>query len=89
MTMTMTMTKGRMISYHKEYIKAINTSIAAAKDSKHPKWVVNHQNGEAYADDLVCFYQVGIHPGWLEMTKTIGETIVESDGVTVGEATVD
>ena len=34
-------------------------------------------------------YQAGIHPGWLEMTKTIGETIVETDGVTVGETTVD
>ena len=34
-------------------------------------------------------YQAGIHPGWLEVTKAIGETIVETDGVTVGEATVD
>ena len=50
-----TMTKGRMIVSHKEYMKAINTSIAAAKDSKHSKWVVNHRNGEVYANDPVCF----------------------------------
>ena len=34
-------------------------------------------------------YQAGIHPGWLEVTKMIGETIVETDAVTVGETTVD
>ena len=32
-----------------------------------------------------CRYQAGIHPRWLEVRKRI----VETDGVTVGEATVD
>ena len=34
-------------------------------------------------------FRAGIHPDWLEITQTIGETIEETDGVTVGEATVD
>ena len=38
---------------------------------------------------LANAYQVGIHPGWPEMTKTIGETIGETDAAMVGEATVD
>ena len=33
--------------------------------------------------------QTGVHPSWLEFTKTIEETMRETIGVTVGQATVD
>ena len=34
-------------------------------------------------------YQGGMHTDWLETTVAIGDSIMETDGVTVGDATVE